>query len=325
MVAPSRPVLARSLPKSTFPYHFQRLKTTLYCDVTTRSAHNTSHAIRTLAWSPLGNFVATGAGDRTLRVWNPEKPSVRYSTELRGHTGAVEKVAWHPLKEAELASIGSEGVVRLWDVRSKDPMVGEVKIGSDGLTLVWSPDGEELLVGTKDDELHRISRSTLSILSSQKQHSQTNQNIFSWSGNEVFVTTGEGQVKILDYPSLDPLHTINAHTSSIFSIELSPPGTYLAIGGSDALISLWDTTDMICKRTLPSCVGPVKSVSFSFDGSYIVGGSDEGNTIDIAHTETGEYVHSFDTQGGNQCVAWHPRSYVLAYSCESPLGFRVVG
>ncbi|KAJ9641436.1 hypothetical protein H2199_005406 [Coniosporium tulheliwenetii] len=53
------------------------------------------HNIRTLAWNPLGTLVATGAGDRTLRIWNPERSQVRNSTELRGHVGAVERVAWN--------------------------------------------------------------------------------------------------------------------------------------------------------------------------------------------------------------------------------------
>ena len=104
--------------------------------------------LRTLAWSPLGNYVATGSGDRRLRVWNPERAQVRHSTELRGHLGAVERVAWHPAREAELASCAADGAVRVWDVRSKGN-VAEVKTGRDCFTLAWRPDGREMLVGTK--------------------------------------------------------------------------------------------------------------------------------------------------------------------------------
>lgn len=60
--------------------------------------------------------------------------------------------------------------------------------------------------------------------------------------------------------------------------------------------------------------GPVRSISFSCDGSYIVGGSDEGNGLEIAHTETGEYVHSLKTSGPCPVVAWHPNRYHLAYT-----------
>lgn len=110
---------------------------------------------------------------------------------------------------------------------------------------------------------------------------------------------------------------------------MSPTGSHLAVGASDALITLWDTTDLICVRSFAAMSGPVKSLSFSFDGSYIVGGSDEGNTLDIASVETGEYVYRLETgssmSGGNSCVAWAPRSYMLAYSGESPQALRIVG
>jgi len=37
--------------------------------------------------------------------WNPDKPNVKYSTELKGHTASIEKVAFNPVKDAELCSV----------------------------------------------------------------------------------------------------------------------------------------------------------------------------------------------------------------------------
>lgn len=112
---------------------------------------------------------------------------------------------------------------------------------------------------------------------------QTNQTTFTHSSQPrtLLVTTGDGSVKLLDYPSLTTVHALHAHTSACFCLELSPTGRYLAVGGSDALISLWDTTEWVCRRTLAGMVGAVKQVSFSWDGSYVVGGSDEGNGLEI--------------------------------------------
>lgn len=70
-------------------------------------------------------------------------------------------------------------------------------------------------------------------------------------------------------------------------------------------------------------IGPVRSISFTFDGSFIVGGSDEGNTLEIAHTETGEYVHKVKTMSPSPVVAWHPNRYVLAYADGG--GLKIVG
>lgn len=105
-------------------------------------------SIRTIAWNPTGHLIATGSADRTLRIWNPEKPQVKNSTELRGHTGGIERVAWNPTKEAELASVSSDGTCKFWDVRSKT-CTATVQLGGEGLTIAWSADGSVVIAGRK--------------------------------------------------------------------------------------------------------------------------------------------------------------------------------
>lgn len=84
----------------------------------------------------------------TFYIGNPEKPNVRFSTELKGHAAPIEKVAFNPVKDAELCSVSSDGVVKFWDVRTKN-CVNEVKGLGDAFTLAWHPDGESLVVGNK--------------------------------------------------------------------------------------------------------------------------------------------------------------------------------
>lgn len=171
---------------------------------------------------------------------------------------------------------------------------------------------------------------TYTALESHPQPVQTNATTFSHHiptptspDLHLFATTGEGTVKIMSYPSFDVLHTLHAHTSACLSIALAPTGRYLAVGGSDALISLWDTTDWICRRTVSSSNGgAVRGVSWSFDGRFVCGACDEvgcgGNGLEIFHAETGESVYTVPTGGssasGIPTVAWHPSRYWLAYS-----------
>ncbi|MCJ1294032.1 hypothetical protein MMC34_005589 [Xylographa carneopallida] len=313
----------RSIPKDRFAAVFSSLKTQTYHDPASRGPG--SHTIRTIAWNPTGHLIATGSADRTLRIWNPEKPQVKNSTELRGHTGAIERVAWNPVKEAELASVSSDGTCKFWDVRSKT-CIETVQLGGEGLTISWSADGSAVLVGRKDDTLIPIAVPTYSASSPLPQATQTNQTLFAPSNppNTILLTTGTGSVVIATYPTLTPLHTLYAHTSSCSTLALSPSGRYLATGGSDALITLWDTTDWVCRRTLGAMVGSVRSVGFSWDGGYVVGGSDEGNGLEIAHVETGEYICKVETSAPATCVAWHPTRYWLAYSGDAT-GLKIVG
>ena len=124
----------------------------------------------------------------------------------------------------------------------------------------------------KADTIFVLSPEQSTPLSSHKQSVQTNQIAFCWSGEKIFVTTAEGRIRILSYPDLEPvLHqsygdepeefTLSGHTSSCLTAELQPMGRFLATGGSDSIIALWDTSDWICQRTISKMVGPVKSIS----------------------------------------------------------------
>ncbi|KAL8966907.1 MAG: hypothetical protein Q9197_005723 [Variospora fuerteventurae] len=361
IMAPALP--RKAVPKDRFPALFATLKTQTYHDPSTRGPG--SHTIRTIAWNPTGHLIATGSSDRSIRIWNPEKPQVKNSTELRGHTGAIQRVAWNPTKEAELASVSTDGTCRFWDVRTRT-CIASIPLGDEGVTVGWASDGSLALVVRRDDLLipiclHPDSPPTAG--KSLPQSVQTNQTIFNPVGSPttLLLTTGEGSVKICSWPpssttaaaaanggtplhhsaqtpsrsttpvppgssaSLQTLHTLHAHTSACISLALSPTSRYLAIGGSDALISLYDTHDWICRRTLSSLSGSVKTVSFSWDGSYIIGGSDEGTGIDIAHAETGEIVARIETSMPAPCVSWHPNGkYWIAYSGD-PAGLKIVG
>lgn len=174
--------------------------------------------IRHLAWSPTGTDLAATSG-ATIKIWNPEKPNVKASQDLKGHVGVVERVAWRPTRESELASTGSDGTVKLWDVRigavgiGKSNVVQDIKVGDHGLFMTWSPNGNEIVVGRRDDVIVPIDvrmgmvpggpPEALEPREGRKlQTAQTNQIAFSNSGKEVFATTGDGLVKVLDWPSM---------------------------------------------------------------------------------------------------------------------------
>jgi len=123
----------------------------------------------------------------------------------------------------------------------------------------------------QSDNLFVLSPKQSTPLASHQQSVETNQVAFCWSGHKVFVTTVVGTVRILSYPDFSPVahhsygeraeFTLNGHTSSCVSAELSPTGRYLATGGTDSIVALWDTTDWICQRTISNMAGPVRSIS----------------------------------------------------------------
>jgi THO complex subunit 3 len=84
------------------------------------SGHKDS--VRTVAWNLTGTRLASGSNDKTIRVWNPDKPEVRYSTQLKGHSHFIDQVCWDPKNPDVLASASYDKTVRFWDYRGTNQL-----------------------------------------------------------------------------------------------------------------------------------------------------------------------------------------------------------
>ena len=68
-----------------------------------------------MAYAPDGATLATGGGDRTVRIWDARTGQQQH--EFAGHTGWVLAVAYAP-DGATLATGGDDRTVRIWDART---------------------------------------------------------------------------------------------------------------------------------------------------------------------------------------------------------------
>ena len=363
-MAPPHSGLYKPMKKDALPTIVKTYKPTLFSESTSTRPSQLVPNIRALSWSPTGSLIATCTSAH-MRIWNPERPNVKSSTEIRsGHNSSfaggpsssgavVEKVEFCPTTENVLASTGHDGGVRLWDVRvpggvaggGKGTQLADCKVGDPGLFLTWHPNGRELLVGTKEDTVHAldvrktmnfddaISHWTLDATERTPEDKSSSTRYyamcFSNSGREVFATTGDGPVKIFDYPSMELLHTISGHTHATYAVQHSPRGDWLAVGGGDSIITLWDTTSWHCSHALTAHTSAIRDLSFSFDGAYIIAGSgsdarDGGKHIEIYHADTGDVVHNIETTHAVTTVAFHPHKYWIAYAGDAG-GLKVFG
>ncbi|HKB39714.1 MAG TPA: tetratricopeptide repeat protein, partial [Gemmataceae bacterium] len=150
------------------------------------------HGVRTLAWSPHGDRLASGGTDGLVKFWDPVRGtelgrmpgqqawilSVSWSPDgkriacatsnrlviswevatdqkpliMRGHNDFVDALVWSP-DGTRLASAGIDNSVRVWD-----PLTGEeafVLRGSSGMfhDVSWSTDGAQLAAASNDGQI----------------------------------------------------------------------------------------------------------------------------------------------------------------------------
>jgi THO complex subunit 3 len=56
---------------------------------------------------------------------------------------------------------------------------------------------------------------------------EVNEIAWNTTGELFFLTTGNGTVEVLEYPSLQTLHTLVAHTAGCYCIAIDPTGRFI--------------------------------------------------------------------------------------------------
>ena len=104
--------------------------------------------------------------------------------------------------------------------------------------------------------------------------------------------------------------TFVGHEGSVEAVALSRDSAWVASGGSDGTVRLWESQSGSCLKTFEGHGGLVSSVSLTPDGRCVLSGSHDG-TLRLWDIESGECARVFETGVGS-----------VATSCVSPDGAR---
>ncbi|MES1242793.1 MAG: pentapeptide repeat-containing protein [Acidobacteriota bacterium] len=231
-----------------------------------------------VALSPDGSELATGAQDRSVRLWDLDSRSQSRSWE--GHRGDVRALAFSPDGQT-IASASADRTVRLWPAKGV-PLV--LPGHRDVVTQVaFGPEGKRLASSSFDGTLRLWSVELGRELRSFPGHPAPVMAVaFAPDGKRLASASQDRSVRLWNIETGREQAVFQGPRGPLVA-AFSPDGAALATAGEDGAVWIW-TADRPVRR-LEGHIAAVRELAFSPDRRLLASGSDD-NTVRLWDAQT---------------------------------------
>ncbi|KAL2937100.1 WD-40 repeat-containing protein MSI2 [Bienertia sinuspersici] len=160
-----------------------------------------------LSWNPLKEgYLLSGSYDCRICLWDvssmPQSKVLDSTSVFQAHESIIEHVAWHTKNENMFGSVGDDGKLMIWDMRSDKPQHS---------------------VEAHEKEVNYLSFNSFN----------------EWV---VATASSDTTIGLFDLRKLtSPLHFLSSHTEEVFQVEWDPNHeTVLASSSDDRRLMVWD-------------------------------------------------------------------------------------
>jgi WD40 repeat protein/tRNA A-37 threonylcarbamoyl transferase component Bud32 len=307
-----------------------------------------------VVYSPDGKRLASGGADGTiwvreadtgqplLRLWAHSTRSVyTEAPDQAGHNVQGTTVLAYSPDSARLASGGADGMIRLWNANSGEPLKTIRAHDSTVTGVAFSPDGLLLASSSWDKSVKIWEAATGTLLRTLPSHAREATRVaFSPDGRMLASSSWDQTIRLSDPATgaeLRSLHWVSKpnHRDPIDSLAFHPSGRYLAAApdqygpGGEVKVFDLETGDVV--HSLAGHIYGIFQVVFSRDGRRLASCSCDGG-LKVWDMTTGQELFSYHNHTGlppgsegaidtkrdaMHSVAFSPDGFHLALGCRN--------
>ncbi len=218
------------------------------------------------AWSPNGQWLATGSWDGNVRLWSAVDG--RPHRILVGLTEEVGGLAFSP-DSSYLAAASRNSIARVWELRSGRAVADLIDHTDSVEAISWSPDGRYIATGSWDGTIRLWSASTWQ---EERRIDGRGEGMlslaFSPNGARLAAGSQDGTVWVWDLASDQRRVALSEAGAAVYALGWSADSRALAAGLRDGrlVLGLLDQGNPVRTETIGE---PILAVAFSRDGRSV--------------------------------------------------------
>ena len=266
----------------------------------------------------LPRLLATPASPITTGALAPNHYATHIISQaqaFKAHGGSIDGVAFSGDGRL-IVTTGADMTLKIWDAASRT-LSGTLTLDkgpatslsvrnnraltshADGTSVVWDLDGRRALFNFK--------RNDASIWAAT----------FAGSEDQIATASHDWTVALWQTSSQSaPAHMLEGHENAVQALATEPSGHWLASGGADRTVKLWDLESNELKRTYRNHSDFISALAITNDGSTLAAASLDG-AIKLWSTSSSRPLRTLNNHTGKvTSVAFSPSGDLLASAAE---------
>ena len=230
--------------------------------------------IWSLAFSPDGTLLASGSEDQTARLWRVE--SGECHAIIPSHSGCIWTVAFSPT-DSILGLGGDAGLITLWDFQQQ--AVRQTLQGHSGhlWSISFTPDGQRLASSAEDQTIRLWLVKTgqcLRVLQGYNNRIRA----MAISSTGLLACATNDQITLRNLVVEHSVTQLKRHTGEVYSVAFTPDGNWLASGGNDGIVKIWEVNTAHCLQSFRAHRGRIFKVLFHPTQPLLMSAGSDGTT-----------------------------------------------